>query len=89
MAGRATNETWIGDADADPVLIATAPPGASLASELVRILPDVRAFLGPGRRATVIFDRGGWSLATFAAMTAAGLDILTYRKGPFDPPPRG
>lgn len=87
MAGRATNETWIGDADADPVLIVTAPPGASLASELVRILPDVRAFLGPGRRATVIFDRGGWSPATFAAMTAAGLDILTYRKGPFDPLP--
>ena len=87
MAGRATNETWIADADADPVLVITAEPGASLASELVRMLPDVRAVLGPGRRATVIFDRGGWSPATFAAMIDAGLDILTYRKGPFQPLP--
>jgi hypothetical protein len=84
MAGHATNETWIADADADPVLVVTASPAASLAGELVRLLPDLRAILGPGRRATVIFDRGGWSATTFAAMIAAGLDVLTYRKAPFD-----
>jgi hypothetical protein len=84
MAGHATAETWIGDAHADPVLVVTAAPAASLAGELVRLLPDLRALLGPHRRATVIFDRGGWSPATFAAILGAELDLLTYRKGPFD-----
>jgi hypothetical protein len=87
LAGHASTETWICDADADPVLVLTALPGASLASELVRLLPDLRAVLGPDRRATVIFDRGGWSPQTFAALIEAGFDILTYRKGPFDPLP--
>jgi transposase-like protein len=84
LAGHATNEIWIADSDADPVLVVTAPPAASLASELVRLLPELRGFLGPDQRATVIFDRGGWSAATFAKMLAAGLDVLTYRKAPFD-----
>ncbi len=30
---------------------------------------------------TVCFDRGGWSPALFADITAAGFDLLTYRKG--------
>jgi transposase len=83
LAGHATNETWIADADADPVLVVTALPAASLASELARLLPELRAFLGPDRRATVIFDRGGWSPTVFASMIAAGFDVLTYRKAPF------
>jgi hypothetical protein len=84
LAGHATGETWIADADADPVLVVTAPPAASLASELLRLLPDLRAILGPDRRATVIFDRGGWSPNTFTKILAAGLDALTYSKAPFD-----
>jgi hypothetical protein len=87
LAGHASAETWICDADADPVLVITATPGASLAGELVRVLPNLRAVLGPDRRATVIFDRGGWSPQTFAALIEAGFDVLTYRKGPFDPLP--
>jgi len=84
LAGHATAETWVADADADPVLVVTAPPAASLASELVRLLPELRAVVGPDRRATVVFDRGGWSATTFAAIRAAGFDLLTYRKGAFD-----
>src|SRR5664280_149599 len=84
LAGHATAETWVADADADTVLVVTAPPAASLASELVRLLPELRALVGPDRRATVVFDRGGWSPTTFAAIRAAGFDLLTYRKGPFD-----
>jgi hypothetical protein len=84
LAGHATAETWVADADADPVLVVTAPPAASLASELVRLLPELRALLGPDRRATVVFDRGGESATTFAAIGAAGFDLLTYRKGPVD-----
>jgi hypothetical protein len=30
----------------------------------------------------VCFDRGGWSPALFADITAAGFDVLTWRKGP-------
>ena len=58
--------------------IPAGPPlAASLASEL-------RGLLGPDRRATVVFDRGGESATTFAAIGAAGFDLLIYRKGPFD-----
>jgi hypothetical protein len=60
------------------------PWPASLASELVRLLPELRAVVGPDRQATVVFDRGGWSPATFAAIGAAWFDLLTYRKGPFN-----
>lgn len=87
LAAHASAETWIADTDADPVMVVTALPGASLAGELVRLLPQLRALVGPDRGATVIFDRGGWSPATFAVLIAAGFDMLTYRKGPFDPLP--
>jgi hypothetical protein len=50
----------------------------------VRLLPELRAVVGPDRRATVVFDRGGESATTFAAIGAAGFDLLTYRKRPFD-----
>ena len=81
IAGPATEETWVGDADGDPVMVLTAPPSASLAAELRRTLPDLRALVGPGRRCTVVFDRGGYSPAVFVEIVAAGFDLLTYYKG--------
>ena len=56
--------------------------GVSLAGELKRLLPDLRAIIGEARRVTVCFDRGGWSPALFADITEAGFDLLTWRKGP-------
>ena len=47
---------------------------------LRRLLPDLRGIVG-GRRVTVCFDRGGWS-GMSADITAAGFDLLTWRKGP-------
>ena len=44
--------------------------------------PQLRRIVGEGRRVTVCFDRGGWSPALFADITAAGFDLLTWRKGP-------
>ena len=38
---------------------------------------------------TVCFDRGGWSPALFADITAAGFDLLTWRKGPAPDLPAG
>jgi hypothetical protein len=77
----ATVETWISDAAGDPVLVVMADPGASLAMELRRLLPDLRAAVGDDRRVLVGFDRGGWSPALFAHMDAQGFDVLTWRKG--------
>ena len=80
----ATVETWVSDAGGDPVLVVMAEPGASLAMELRRLLPELRAAVGDQRRVLVGFDRGGWSPALFAHMHAAGFDVLTWRKGPAD-----
>ncbi|MDO5740828.1 MAG: helix-turn-helix domain-containing protein [Ornithinimicrobium sp.] len=78
----ATVETWVSDAEGDPVLVVMAEPGASLAGELRRLLPRLRAAVGDDRRVLAGFDRGGWSPALFAHMHAAGFDVLTWRKGP-------
>jgi transposase len=78
----ATMETWVTGQDGDPVFMVVAEPSDSLAGELRRLLPDLRAIVGQGRRVTVCFDRGGWSPALFADITAAGFDVLTWRKGP-------
>jgi transposase len=78
----ATVETWVSDAAGDPVLVVMAEPGASLAMELRRLLPELRAAVGDQRRVLVGFDRGGWSPALFAHMHAAGFDVLTWRKVP-------
>jgi len=81
IAGPATEETWVGDADGDPVMVITAAPSQSLAAELHRLLPDLRALIGPDRRCTFVFDRGGYSPQVFAEIVAAGFDLLTYYKG--------
>ena len=77
----ATVETWVADAAGDPLLVVMAEPGASLAGELRRLIPELRAMVGDGRRVLVGFDRGGWSPALFADLHAAGFDTLTWRKG--------
>jgi transposase-like protein len=77
----ATVETWVSDASGDPILVVMAEPGASLAMELRRLLPDLRRAVGDERRVLVGFDRGGWSPKLFAHMDAEGFDVLTWRKG--------
>ena len=81
IAGPATEETWVGDSEGDPVMVITAAPSQSLAAELARLLPDLRAAVGPDRRCTFVFDRGGYSPAVFTQIVAAGFDLLTYYKG--------
>src|SRR5674476_452170 len=81
IAGPATEETWVRDADGDPVMVITAAPSQSLAAELARLLPDLRAVISPHRRCTVVFDRGGYSPGVFTEIITAGFDILTYFKG--------
>ena len=78
----ATMETWVTDSGGDPVFMVVAEPSDSLAGELRRLLPALRQVVGEGRRVAVCFDRGGWSPALFADITAAGFGLLTWRKGP-------
>jgi len=78
----ATMETWVTDSGGDPVFMVVAEPSDSLAGELRRLLPSLRQVVGEGRRVTVCFDRGGWSPALFADITAAGFGLLTWRKSP-------
>ncbi len=77
----ATVETWVCDAAGDPLLVVMAEPAASLAAELRRLIPELRALVGDDRRVLVGFDRGGWSPTLFADLDAAGFDTLTWRKG--------
>src|SRR6185312_6410482 len=42
----ATVETWVCDAAGDPLLVVMAEPAASLASELRRLIPDLRTAVG-------------------------------------------
>ena len=78
----ATVETWIVDAQGAPVWVVMAQPGASLVSEIRRLIPHVRDLVGDDRRVLVGFDRGGWSPALLNDLITAGFDVLTWRKAP-------
>lgn len=58
----------------------TGDINAALTTAFPSLLREVRAVLGE-RRATIVFDRGGWSPKLFQTMIRDGFDILTYRKG--------
>jgi len=60
IAGPATGETWVAGADGDPVMVITAATSKSLAAELARLLPDLRAIIGPDRACIVVLDRDGY-----------------------------
>src|SRR5208283_4340337 len=72
---------WVNDRRGDPLFVVTADANAALTRMLPIVLREVRQLLGPKRRATVVFDRGGWSPKLFRELMALGFDILTYRKG--------
>jgi transposase len=77
----AATDTWVHDADGEPLLVVTSEVNAKLTQVLEPILADVRRLVADGRRMTVIFDRGGFSPKLFARLIGLGFDIITYRKG--------
>ena len=77
----AATDTWVHDADGEPLLVVTSEVNANLTQVLEPILADVRQLVGDQRRMTVIFDRGGFSPKLFERLIAAGFDVITYRKG--------
>jgi hypothetical protein len=81
LAAPATTDYWVNDKRGDPLFVVTAEANAALTRMLPTVLGEVRKLLGPQRRATVVFDRGGWSPKLFRELLALGFDLLTYRKG--------
>jgi transposase len=89
LSAPGTLDTWVHDGGGEPVLVWTGVPNAALASELKTAMAELRELVGPDRRVTVIFDRGGWSPKLFAGMVEEGFDFVTYRKGDWSPLPAG
>ena len=81
LAAPATTDYWVNDKRGDPLFVVTAEANAALTRMLPTVLGEVRKLLGPQRRATVVFDRGGWSPKLFRELLAWDFDLLTYRKG--------
>ena len=77
----AATDTWVNDADGDPVFVVSSDFNAGLTKTPEPILAEVRQIVGDDRRITVVFDRGGWSTRLFRRLDTSGFDIITYRKG--------
>lgn len=80
LAMPATTDYWVNDRSGDPLLVITGDVNTALTLAFPDLLTQVRDLLGD-RRATIVFDRGGFSPRLFQIMLNDGFDILTYRKG--------
>jgi transposase len=81
LAVPGTTDYWVNDQKGEPLFVVTAEANAAMTRMLAPILEEVRHLIGPRRRVTIVFDRGGWSPKLFQKLLAMGFDILTYRKG--------
>ena len=81
LAAPGTTDYWVNDKKGEPLFVVTAEANAAMTRMLVPVLEEVRNLIGPRRRITIVFDRGGWSPKLFQQMLAMDFDILTYRKG--------
>lgn len=83
----ATTDFWVNGTDCEPLFFVTAPANDSLLSMIDNeIIPGLKQMSG-GRRATLVFDREGWSPRQFSKWQKAGIDTITYRKGRYEPWP--
>lgn len=90
LAMPATTDFWVNDMFGDPCFVLTAEANDGMVSMMDgEILPQIREYVGAGRRLTVVFDRAGWSPKSFESWHQKGIDILTYRKGIYEPWPQG
>jgi hypothetical protein len=84
----ATTDFWINDAVCEPLFFVTAEANDSLLSILEKkVIPELKKLAGKGRRITLVFDREGWSPKSFEKWFKADIDVITYRKGKYDPWP--
>lgn len=80
LAMPGTLDYWVNDQDGQPLLVITSDANEGLTKMLKPVLKHVRTVIGD-TRATIVFDRGGWSPKLFQELIADKWDILTYRKG--------
>ena len=84
----ATTDFWINDAKCEPLFFVTAEANDSLLSILEKeVIPELKKLAGEGNRVTLVFDREGWSPKSFEKWFKADIDVITYRKGKYDPWP--
>jgi transposase len=84
----ATTDFWMNDANSEPLFFVTAQGNDSLLSILEKeVIPKLQQLAGKDRRVTLVFDREGWSPKSFERWYKAGIDVITYRKGKYDPWP--
>jgi hypothetical protein len=81
LAAPGTTDYWVNDKKGEPLFVVTAEANAAMTRMLVPLLEEVRNLIGPRRRVTIVFDRGGWSPELFRKLLAMDFDIMTYRKG--------
>jgi len=84
----ATTDFWVNDARCEPLFFVTAEANDSLLSMLeAEIIPELKSLAGEGNRVTLVFDREGWSPKSFRRWSESGIDVITYRKGKYEPWP--
>jgi hypothetical protein len=84
----ATTDFWVNDESSEPLFLITAEANDSLLSMIdSQVIPHIKELAGD-RRVTLIFDREGWSPKLFARWYEKGVDVITYRKGKYDPWPQ-
>jgi len=84
----ATTDFWINDAKCEPLFFVTAQANDSLLSMLEKeVIPELKKLSGKGNRVTLVLDREGWSPKSFEKWFKADIDVITYRKGKYDPWP--
>jgi transposase len=81
VATPAATDVWVNDGQGVPLLVVTLPMNEHLTLVLEPIVAEVQTLMGPLRRFTVLFDRGGFSAKLFRRLLALGVDLITYRRG--------
>ena len=81
----ATTDVWVNDGNSDPLFFITSEANDGLLSMIdSEVIPRMKALSGD-RRVTFIFDREGWSPKSFEKWFGIGVDVITYRKGKYEP----
>ncbi len=84
----ATTDFWVNGSNYEPLFFVTTEANNSLLSTVENdIIPELKR-LSKDERATLVFDREGWSPARFLKWEKSGIDVLTYRKGKYEPWPK-
>ena len=81
----ATTDFWVNGYNCEPLFFVTTEANNSLLSTVENdIIPELNR-LSKDDRVTLVFDREGWSPDRFLKWRESGVDVLTYRKGKYEP----